>query len=53
MCGLRQGMEKAYGGGIVGKEDMWDNVVPMKGCKYTMESEANYKEIKYMEGKRQ
>ena len=32
-------MEKAYGGGMVAKEDMWDNVVTMKGHKYTMESE--------------
>ena len=34
-------MEKAYGGGMVVKEDMWDNIVPMKGHKYAMESEAN------------
>ena len=40
-CGQRQGMEKAYGGGMVVKEDMWDNIVPMKGHKYAMESEAN------------
>ena len=33
-------MEKAYEGGMVAKEDMWDNVVPMKGRKYVMESEA-------------
>ena len=32
-------MEKAYVAGMVAKEDMWDNVVMMKGCKYTMESE--------------
>ena len=32
-------MEKAYGGGMVAKEDMWDNIVTMKGRKYTMESE--------------
>ena len=32
-------MEKTYGGGMVVKEDMWDNVVTMKGCKCTMESE--------------
>ena len=32
-------MEKAYGGGMVAKEDMWDNIVTMKGCEYTMESE--------------
>ena len=31
-------MEKAYGGGMVAKEDMWDNVVMMKGREYTMES---------------
>ena len=38
-CGWRWRMEKAYGGGMVAKEDMWGNVVIMKGCKYTMESE--------------
>ena len=38
-CGWRWRMEKAYGGGMVAKEDMWDNVVMMKGRKYTMESE--------------
>ena len=32
-------MEKTYGGGMVTKGDMWDNVVTMKGCRYTMESE--------------
>ena len=32
-------MEKAYGGGMVTKGDMWDNVVAMKGRRYTMESE--------------
>ena len=32
-------MEKAYGGGMVAKEDMWNNVVTMKGRKCTMESE--------------
>ena len=32
-------MEKTYGGGMVAKEDMWDNVVMMKGRKCTMESE--------------
>ena len=32
-------MKKAYGGGMVAKEDMWDNVVTIKGRKYTMESE--------------
>ena len=32
-------MEKAYGGGMVEKEDMWDNVVMIKDHKYTMESE--------------
>ena len=24
---------------MVAKEDMWDDIVTMKGCKYTMESE--------------
>ena len=38
-CGWRRRMEKAYGGGMVAKEDMWDNVVTIKGHKYTMESE--------------
>ena len=32
-------MEKAYGGGMVTKGDMWDNVVMMKGRRYAMESE--------------
>jgi hypothetical protein len=32
-------MEKAYGGGMVTKGDMWDNVVTMKGRRYAMESE--------------
>ena len=32
-------MEKAYGGGMVMKGDMWDNVVMMKGRRYAMESE--------------
>ena len=32
-------MEKAYGGGMVTKGDMWDNVVSMKGHRYAMESE--------------
>ena len=32
-------MEKAYGGGRVAKGGMWDNVVMMKGRRYTMESE--------------
>ena len=34
-------MEKAYGGGMVAKGDMWGNVVTMKGHRYTMESELN------------
>ena len=34
-------MEKAYGGEMVAKEDMQNNVVTMKGHKYAMESEAN------------
>ena len=34
-----QRMEKAYGGGMMTKGDMWDNVVTMKGRRYTMESE--------------
>ena len=34
-----QRVEKAYGGGMVTKGDMWDNVVTMKGRRYTMESE--------------
>ena len=34
-------MEKTYGEGMVAKEDMWNNVVTMKGCKYAMESELN------------
>ena len=32
-------MEKAYGGGMVTKGDMRDNVVMMKGRRYAMESE--------------
>ena len=32
-------MEKAYGGEMVAEEDMWDNIVTMKGCRYAMESE--------------
>ena len=32
-------MEKVYGGGMVAKRDMWDNIVTMKGCKCTMERE--------------
>ena len=32
-------MKKAYGGGMVAKRDMWDNVVMMKGRKCTVESE--------------
>ena len=32
-------MKKAYGGGMVAKRDMWDNVVMMKGHKCTVESE--------------
>ena len=32
-------MEKAYGGGMVAKGDMWVNVVTMKGRRYAMESE--------------
>ena len=32
-------MEKAYGGEMVAKGDMWDNVVTMKGRKCTMERE--------------
>ena len=31
-------MEKAYGGGMVAKGGMWDNVVTMKGRRYAMES---------------
>ena len=38
-CGWRRRMEKAYGGGMVAKGDMWDNIVTIKGCKYTIESE--------------
>ena len=37
--GKGQRMKKAYGGGMVVKGDMWDNVVMMKGRRYTMESE--------------
>ena len=37
--GKGQRMEKAYEGGMVTKGDMWDNVVMMKGRRYTMESE--------------
>ena len=37
--GKGQRMEKAYGGGMVTKGDMWDNVVTMKGRRYAMESE--------------
>ena len=36
-------MEKAYGGGMVVKRGMWDNVVMMKGRRYTMESELTKK----------
>ena len=32
-------MEKAYGGGMVAKGDMWVNVVTMKGRRYVMKSE--------------
>ena len=32
-------IEKPYGGGMVMKGDMWDNVVTMKGRRYAMESE--------------
>ena len=35
----RDGEWRRIGGGMVAKEDMWDNVVTMKGRKYTMESE--------------
>ena len=38
-CGWRWRMEKAYGGGMVAKEGMWDDVVTMNDHKYTMESE--------------
>ena len=31
--------KKAYGGGMVMKGDMWDNIVTMKGRRYAMESE--------------
>ena len=37
--GKGQRMEKAYGGGMVTKGDMWDNIVTMKGHRYAMESE--------------
>ena len=37
--GKGRGMERAYGGGMVTKGDMYDNVVTMKGRRYTMESE--------------
>ena len=36
--GKGQRMKKAYGGGMVAKGDMWDNVVTMKGCRYAIES---------------
>ena len=32
-------MVKAYGEGMVAKEDMQNNIVTMKGRKYAMESE--------------